>query len=664
MFKKVLDQAYGKIVKINPYVNYFYSAYKLRHARLHAALKPVSWAYLAALTVKYRVFGADAKKKCIYPESEANVLPDPEKLAARLAKARVLSFNVFGTLLLTRTEQPCDLFNFIGHKLGVNDYKTVRTEAEAAARRNGRAGLRAVCAELERRYGIDAARAHDEELEALRLFCYANPYFLRILAREECRGKQLVAVSDTCYSASFVGELLARCGFRADRIFVSCEHGCSKEDGGLWGKVCAEYGKKGVVHVGDDYEADVKNSRRAGLSAAGVPNLALACGLYRDFGPRSAVRSLYAALVGTKLHFCGLKLSPFYEHGYAYGGLLVYGFCFWLDRMAKYRGYDRLVFLARDSEVFYKVYRKYFGSVPSVYLYTSRFAALKLVVPRYFNMFTDIMFERKIPNGISIGQSLDEAELSRLRGALPQWGLAAETRLDKSVIDALKEFLYANASEIAAAYRGDKEAFERYSAPLLAGAKRACLIDLGWCGTIFTALETYFREAHPEQSFYGAMLGVSDAGLPDYLLDSGKMDSYVFSYKKDQTLIVDKSQIMLLETMFSSERPSTQGYAPTEDGGGVPVFERAGEADNPAFRFMRRGMYDFCEDFAQVMRELPFRPHISGAEAYAPLAEILPNVRYNVGLFGKLKTSEDPNSEPVAMSRLLDEAGYTSNKKR
>lgn len=664
MLKNHLNRVYAAIVGSNPTVLFFYSLYKIRHGRLHRNMRIISWIYLVFLLIKYSIFKIDAKKRRIYPESRAKIYPDLEKLAKRLRNASVVSFDVFDTLILRKTEKPSDLFDFIGYKLGVTDYKTIRMAAEREIRKRGEANLRSICDLLEKRYGIDAVRAYEEELNAERIFCYGNPYFLRLLERKEFQDKQIIAISDMYLPAEFIKELLCRSGYRIETVFVSCECGCSKANGGLWRQIRAKYGKKGFIHIGDDYCGDVRNCLKAGLRTIGIPNLTLSCKLYRDFGFYSAVRSLYSSLVSAKLHCTGEMFDPFYEHGYVYGGLLVYGFCSWLERLAKYRGYDCLIFLARDSELFYNVYRKYFGKIPSAYLYTSRFAALKLVLPKYFNIFVSIMFARKIQKKITIGRALEQAELKDLCTDLPKWGLTAERMLDSSALGRLTDFLYAHEKEIVSIYRGNSETFERYVAPVLEGKKRVCIIDLGWRGTIFSLLETYFRDTHPDIIFRSAMLGVTDSDMAGNLIDSGKMDSYLFSHTKNTNYMINEKQIMLIETMFSSESPTTQGYAVDDGGKCGPVFGMAEEADSNAFHLIRCGIYDFCEEFSQIVQKLPFEPQISGVEAYAPLAEMMSNIRYNVSLFGKLKTSADPNSEPITMRQLLDEVGYTSGKKK
>ena len=665
MLKENLKKIYDKIVGRNTAVKMRYLRYKMRHPDLHRRCRLCSWAYLAGLLVKYAVFRADAK---VYPESSFRAYPPEEKFAKRLQKSDVLSFGVFDVLILQKTEKYTDLFEIVGNRLGVVDYAEIREETEREMRDaspTGETPLREVCRVLHERYGLDADAAYEEELRALREFSFGNPYFQRLLARGELKDKRFVAVSDTCLPSEFVVQLLAGCGFSAERVYVSCECGGSKSNGKLWRKVRAEQGGS-VVHVGCDYDADVKKCRAAGLHTAGVMRLYTSCELYRDFGFRSLARSLYCGAVNAKLHAEGGALGPFYEHGYAYGGILAYGFCSWLEELARWKGYDCLLFLARDAEIFYETYRRFFGRVPSVYFYTSRFAAMKLVLPRYFGRFLDTMFIDKArkKEKLTIGEALDQAELSPLIASLEREGLNASQRLDNTAAEALCAFLMRHREEVAALYAGNAEAFEEYAAPVLAGKKRVCVVDLGWRGTIFSMFETYFRDAHPDIVLESAMLGVTDTCFADRLVDSGKMYGYAFSHTDNTNYLIDGKQVLLLETLFSSAAPTTVGYGRDENGRAGPVF---GEADNSglaACAQFRHGIRDFCAEFAETAERLGFPLRISGVEAYAPVASVNGNVEYNLMLFGQLKTNAEPNCAPLTMRELLDEVGYTSAKKR
>lgn len=659
--KKFLVRMYDKIVGSNAVVWHFYTMYKMRHTKLHRYCRPLSWAYLCGLLLKYAVFGVEAKLK--YPESSVQVYPDREKLIGSLAGAEVLSFDVFGTLLLCRFEHPEDLYDIVGYELGLSDYREMRIGAERAARRRKgeRADLREICALLEERHAVDADRAYALETDAVRKFYCANPYFTALLRDERLEGKKTIAVCDACFSADFLKSLLGEKGFSIEEIFVSNEYGRSKTEGGLWDAVREKYGR-GLFHMGSIYAADVKNCCRHGLRACGIPDLNLACSLYREHGVHSLAQSLYSALVNGRLHAEGGLRDPYYEHGYVYGGIMVFGFCTWLERLARHEKYDCFLFLARDMEPVYNAYSKYFGKVPSVYLKISRFAAMKLALPEYFEIFFNTMFAEKARkrHKISAGKALEQAELSFLAAKLPQGG--AE-ELNESLLPSLRRFLFAHMKEITQRYAADAEAFERYISPLTEGKKRICVVDLGWRGTIFSMLEAWFRERRPEVTLRSAMLGVRDHFMANHLTDCGKMDSYLFSHTKNTNYMIDETQIMLFETMFSSEAPTTVGYAVAEDGSGQPVAGQTEERRGVIFRQIRRGMADFCGEFKQAADLLPFRLRISGTEAYAPFADALADVRYNLSLFGKLKTSADPNSVPVSMRDLLEEIGYTSDKK-
>lgn len=664
MAKKFLVRMYDKVVGSNAKVWHCYTMYKLRHGRLHRYCRILSWIYLCMLILKYAVFGLEAKPK--YPESSARVYPEKEKLLEGLAGAEVLSFGAFGTLLLRRVEYPEDLYDIVGYELGISSYREMRTDAEREARRRkgGRADLREICAVLQERYAVDAGRAYALELSAIRKFSYANPYFSALLRDERAAGKRLIAVSDTALPAPFLKELLEANGFSAEEVFVSNEYGCTKADGRLWEVVRERYGKERLFHMGNSFGADVKNCYARGIDSCGIPDLSDACFLYRGQGVHSVTQSLYSALVNGKMHAAGGACNPYYEHGYVYGGILVFGFCAWLERLARHEQYDCFLFLARDMEFIYNVYSEHFGKVPCVYLKISRFAAMKLVLPEYFDLFFDMMFAEKAKKKrkITVGEALEQAELSCLAPELPAYGMKGSGELDEGVLPALRNFLSAHMPEITERYAGNAEAFGRYIAPQIEGKKRICVVDLGWRGTIFSVLETYFAKTRPEVTVRSAMLGVRDDTMANYLTDCGKMDSYLFSHTKNTNYMIDEKQIMLFETMFSSEAPSTAGYEVAEDGSGQPVAGQAEERRGAIFRQIRCGMADFCREFRQVVDELPFRPRISGVEAYAPLNSVLSNVRYNLNLFGKLKTSADPNADPVNMRDLLDEVGYTSDK--
>lgn len=655
---RIADKLYGELVLKNRSVAYEYRRYKERHYQLHRRFRPLSWAYLLWLLCKYRLLRQDKRLRLHYPESEAAVYPQEKALLRKCEGAEVVSLNVFDTLLLRKVTDAGFVYDAVGDILGINDYREQRRRAseEAARRAGGPAGLANICAVIEEWSGVSATSAHEAELYQEEKFCIGNPYLIDVIEKLQKRGKRIVAVSNSDLPSSFLKELLAENGISVERVFVGHEYGKATEHG-LFEDIKAELHTDKIVHIGDDARHDSAAAKQAGLRSVLVPNLHTECGIYRPQESGSAAASVTAALTNIRLHAEGKTPGGFYEHGYAYGGPMVYGFCGWLQELAQKKKYDCFLFLARDAEIVCEMYRKYFSGIAGVYLPISRYGSLKLAFPQYFLQWYEAMFAAKAnkKRKIAVEEGLCQAEIGFLAEKLPA-SLRGRV-LDKAAAEALLPFLAENKEKIAAVYAKDAAAFGKYILPRLAGHRRVCIVDIGWRGTIYTMLESYFRSQNIDIYVGGAMLGTTKSDMAVFLSDRGKIDSYLFSHNKNADKQIAESEVMLLETLFSSDGPCTVGYAEKE-GEAFPVYGAAEDAGNFAYAQMRRGIKDFCKAFAEAKRAFPYPLHMAGADAFAPIGQIDRNKKYNLKLFGKCRMSEDPNGAPQRVSELLREAGY------
>ena len=65
-----------------------------------------------------------------------------------------------------------------------------------------------------------------------------------------------------------------------------------------------------------------------------------------------------------------------------------------------------------------------------------------------------------------------------------------------------------------------------------------------------------------------------------FLSDRGKIDSYLFSHNKNADKQIAESEVMLLETLFSSDGPCTVGYAEKEgDNYGGDAYDSDNQVD-------------------------------------------------------------------------------------
>jgi FMN phosphatase YigB (HAD superfamily) len=200
-------------------------------------------------------------------ERESPIDPAPAVEAFLAAGGRAVAFDVFDTLLWRRTLSPADAFALLPHGRFGN---ALRPRVEAV--------VTAVCRRLLRReprlddiygrfyYPFD--RAAELALEAR--LVVANPFCLALVRRLVDRDVPVVAVSDMYLSGAQIAALLQGVGYPTLAVLSSADAGVSKRvDGGLFAHAVQVLGAPpaGVLHVGDDWHADIAMAQRRGLAS-------------------------------------------------------------------------------------------------------------------------------------------------------------------------------------------------------------------------------------------------------------------------------------------------------------------------------------------------------------------------------------------------------------
>lgn len=197
---------------------------------------------------------------------ESLIDPAPAVEAFLAAGGRAVAFDVFDTLLWRRTLFPADAFALLPHGRFGN---ALRPRVEAV--------VTAVCRRLLRReprlddiyrgyYPFD--RTAELQLEAR--LAVANPYCLVLVRRLIERRVPVVAVSDMYLSGAQIAALLEAAGYPALPVLSSADAGVSKRvDGRLFALAVQTLGlpPAQVLHVGDDWHADVAMARSQGLAS-------------------------------------------------------------------------------------------------------------------------------------------------------------------------------------------------------------------------------------------------------------------------------------------------------------------------------------------------------------------------------------------------------------
>lgn len=196
-------------------------------------------------------------------------------------RVRVLSVDVFDTLLWRRVPEPFDLFLVLGKDLAqagllaadvsVTGFAELRRTAERVARERVQTttGYREVtladiyAALPQNLFAQDFGREVQvgAELACEQRMLVADPEIAALIHAAKQGGARVILVSDTYFKANEVRDFLAAAGCEAlpiDRLYVSCEAGKPKYRD-LFDTVLTDMGcaPAEMVHVGDSHEADI-----------------------------------------------------------------------------------------------------------------------------------------------------------------------------------------------------------------------------------------------------------------------------------------------------------------------------------------------------------------------------------------------------------------------
>lgn len=199
---------------------------------------------------------------------------------------KLISVDVFDTLLLRAVAKPIDLFEWIWLEAERRDivaismfpkeYMKLRVEMERRARLH--ATNREVT--LDDIYGMypayitnDIIALKELEIEFEKKYCYANPLVLQWLKEAKSQGCRLVLVSDMYLSSEDIKAILEANCVNLDLfedVIVSNEHGCNKQNGELFDVLLQKYSdiqSSDILHIGDNKNADYEQPLKKGLQA-------------------------------------------------------------------------------------------------------------------------------------------------------------------------------------------------------------------------------------------------------------------------------------------------------------------------------------------------------------------------------------------------------------
>ena len=640
IFKKYKKVLYYKYVEKNPIIKKEYDDYILKCLKNHKRNRLKSWIFLLNLHLNYKNMTKEKEiannkietrknevknndknnsTNIIFPESEFRKKRTPVQLARKLLEYDIVSFDIFDTLIFRPFNDPVDIFDIIGLKINDPTFKELRIKAEKISRDNSinrEVTIYDIYEEMSKLKNIEKDKLINLEIDTELEFCFANSYMKQVFEILKYNNCCIIATSNMYLPKNIILRLLDKCGYMGfDQVFVSCDYKISKGNNGqLFKYISKNYIKnRTVIHVGDNYKMDVENALKSSWEVVHYPNCNVISNKFKIKTEQCLADSIYRGIVATHINNGLMKKSLSYQFGYIYGGILVYGYCEYINDFCKKNQVDKIIWLSRDGYILKKVYEEIYADISNEYFLWSRCAATFLNISTtedIENLFLRNVYPllEWLP-GATVLDALINIDCVFMESYLfSKYKIRSNDDLSVNMIDKLKEIFVDNKKMISSKLGEKYRETERYIEQNIGTAKNICIIDIGWTGKSILALENYInKNLKHETRVYGVMLGCYNNSIANESIANEKIGTYLFSkyYNKNLYNLFNKNvynNTLVIESIFSSHTPSFNSYinidGEEELDFAMPLSENYYYTDE-----LHKGILDFVRDFFAITKE-------------------------------------------------------------
>lgn len=613
---------------------------RIKKAIKQAAKRVISWGLrilgrrknLVVKGAKYILAEATSPKPVSFT---VDPMPPIKDFCLELSKYDIISFDIFDTLIFRAFPDPKTIFDIMGTKLKIQYGRKMRAEAEAEVRAEQKpreVTLDQIHERFSQKSGIDKEVSKQLEIDLELEFCKPNPYMRAVFDHAVKSGRTVIIVSDMYLPQKVIQRMLDKCGYTGySKLYVSGECGVTKENGDMFQMLTDLYGRdKSYIHIGDNVKSDVRNAKRCGWSACQYPSVTQIGKPFRPDGMSSLGGGLYRGIVNTYLYNGLKKDSPYYDLGFVHFGLAIYGYCAFLENIARETSVDMILFAARDMKIVHKLYNKYFGAVPNAYIPISRLAILRADFQRSSEMFLTCLRDayKNNPNTLTIGSYFSSVSFDFLLPLLAEYDLREDTVLNDSVYAALRKMIFEKKPYILEQLKQDHDAAVAYYSGLLQPVqpKKILFVDLNGRCTSAIGVQHILENAGFQTDVIAAqMYSVSSPGYVEIKMSDRTLYSYMFSVLQDQpyhqrfqTKALIRTRI--IEAVFTEPRGTLLSYTGGDDGG---LKFGSGSVNTDALSSIHQGIEDFADEFHHYSQKICKDFWVSPYDACNPMEQIL-----------------------------------------
>jgi len=194
-----------------------------------------------------------------------------DNLRDAINKHKVISFDIYDTLLMRKVLYPTDVYLVVEEKIKNEidfSFSTIRKEAEQNIKKECVPNICQIYDEIVRLTGISK-----EQAERIKTVEIETELAVTTPRREMCEifdsckelGKEVVILSDMYFDTEILGRILSENGINGyDRLIISCEYNRTKFSG-LAEELLKIYSSGDILHIGDNDKSDISAVAALGI---------------------------------------------------------------------------------------------------------------------------------------------------------------------------------------------------------------------------------------------------------------------------------------------------------------------------------------------------------------------------------------------------------------
>lgn len=554
-------------------------------------------------------------KQEIKNKANTGSTPSAQKLFNKVKNYKIVSFDIFDTLLKRKVNDPEDIFQLMQLEIKnkVPNFKERRKDAEKRARLinspreitlddiyNNFPGLPEI-----QKYSLK-----NLELKFEKQALVPNKPIVDLFNKCIQTNKKVFIISDMYLPLSFIKSTLEELGISGyTKIYLSSDKHLTKRSGLLFDLYLKENSLKAqdCIHIGDSWKSDYKNPKSRNIVTIHIPKN-INCSTKSKLNDQYLDNFIYLNTINKGIN------DPYYEFGYKKFGPFLWGYVKWLHWNFKKNNIKKVFFFSRDGYIMKKAYDSIYqdgkGNIKDSYLEVSR-RSLRVPILWLNSSFENYINMISPSKLITIQSFFDGAglDIEKYKKLLSKYGFTEQSSFDRNNIlnnNQLRKLYLEIHPAIIKKSKSEYELLQKYLKQQEVNGKFA-MVDIGWGGSMERYLTQTLNTLNIPHEIYGYYIGVADYYTKNVKEFPLRMKGYLFDFKNDNDATDKRSSFVgLFESLFLEQDGSVENYRYDNNGkivsnrypyeyldDGRPTFELL------SVKKIQKGALEFIKDVKQ-----------------------------------------------------------------